>query len=161
MQKSLQLIFVIVLGLCLVSCGQPEEIPANTIEPSKTPRPSETPSPFETPTHIPEPTVTPIAITSVEDLVGSWSRGELRQLFLEDGTFVSSEKGAWQCRGHFWFEGDQLYIEDLTPHCSIREVGIYEVMGVPQEYLKISCISDYSSSRKAHIRGGWQWANPP
>ena len=81
-------------------------------------------------------------------------------MFREDGMFVSSEKGAWQCRGRFWFEGNQLYIEDLTSHCSTREVGIYEVEGVPQDYLKIRCISDYSSSRKAHIKGSWEWVPP-
>jgi hypothetical protein len=76
---------------------------------------------------------------------------------MEDGMFLSRETGGYLCKGHFWFEGSQLHIEDYTSYCSTDEVGIYEVQGVPQEYLIISPVSDYSDSRKAHFRGTWQW----
>ena len=122
MHRSLQLALFIILGLCLVSCGESVELPTATIESSNTPTPSETPSPTETTTPIPEPTLPPLVITSSEDLVGVWERKGLGQRFNDDGIFVSYETGIWSCRGRFWFEGDQLYIEDLTPFCSIDEV---------------------------------------
>jgi hypothetical protein len=103
----------------------------------------------------------PVALTTVEDLVGMWQRGDLRQTFLEDGTFISREAVGYICRGQFWFEGNQLHIEDTTSSCSPDEVGIYEVRGVPQDYLIITLVSDYSSSRGAHFRGTWEWVASP
>jgi hypothetical protein len=155
---------LILFMLLITACGTSEPVPTPN-PPTTTPVlptatqivPTVTPTP-NPPTETPLP---PVAITSIEDLVGIWGRGDLRQLFRDDGVFISSEIGAWSCRGQFWFEGNQLHIRDTTEYCSTREVGIYEVQGVPQDYLTITPVSDYSSSRKSHFRGTWHWVGSP
>jgi hypothetical protein len=163
MKKRLGILLT--LSLLIIACSsvdtgvvqatepiQDEEPTAeSTAAPTLSPAPTSTPIP-PTATRLP-----PVALTSVEDLVGEWQRGERGQKFMEDGFFLSNESGNWTCRGQFWFEGNQLHIRDLTPFCSVDEVGIYEVQGVPQDYLIIKPVSDYSSSRSAHFRGMWQW----
>jgi hypothetical protein len=94
-------------------------------------------------------------------LIGTWKIGERRQRFREDGVFVSIEVGGWICKGQYWFEGNLLHIKDISENCSTREVGIYEVQGIPQDYLIIKPVSDYSMSRSAHFIGTWEWHASP
>jgi len=153
---------IILVSILLTGCGTSQSLPTpnpptNTpLLPTATPLlPTSTPNP---PTATPLP---PVALTTIEDLVGFWERGDRGQIFMEEGLFLRIEAGGYRCRGWFWFEGNQLHIEDYVHYCSTDEVGIYEVQGVPQDYLIIKSISDYSGSRKAHLRGRWQWIGSP
>jgi hypothetical protein len=109
--------------------------------------------------------VPPVALTTVEDLVSVWQRGDRRQTFRELrelGTYLSYIPGELNCPGRFWFEGNQLHIEDTSDYCCpAGQIGIYEVQGVPQDYLIITLVSDQCDPRKRFFRGTWEWVASP
>ena len=146
--------------LLLAACGTSQ--PASTPDPPTPISPTNTPLP-PTPTPVP-PTATPLppaALITVEDLVGVWKNGDRLQTFVEDGTYGSSVPGQWGCRGQFWFEGGQLHVEDVSANCSPDQIGIYEVQGIPQDYLVITLVSDEVGARKQFFRGTWEWVASP
>lgn len=69
---------------------------------------------------------------------------------MEDGRYLSGVPGKWSCPERFWFEGDQLYVKDLAVYCCPRaQFGIYDVQGVPQDYLNITVVSDECGARES------------
>jgi hypothetical protein len=180
---SLKKLYPRMIGLTLVmlllaACGTsqaastPDPPTPTPIPPTIAPLPP-TPTPLPpTPTPIPptatpspppsETPVPPVALTTVEDLVGTWQRGDRRYTFGEHGRCVGG--AVWYlCGGRFWFEGNQLHIEDSSVNCSCSpgQIGIYEVRGVPQDYLIITLVSDQCNARKTFLRGTWErFASP-
>jgi hypothetical protein len=139
----------------------PPETPA-----PPTPTPTPTPPP-PTSTPLPPtaaPTAPPVALTTVQDLVGVWERGQRQLTLREAGTYRAIVVGELSCPGRFWFEGNQLHIEDTSDDCCpAGQIGIYEVQGVPQEYLIITLISDSCQygGRDKVFRGQWEWVSSP
>jgi hypothetical protein len=70
-----------------------------------------------------------------------------------------SEKGRYRggtigypgyCSGEAWFDGGQLYLRDFeeTLCCPPDEVGIWEVQGVPGEFLSLSIVDEPCGTRR-------------
>ncbi len=126
-------------------------LPPTLIPPTVTP----SPPPSETP-------VPPVALTTAEDLVSVWRREDRLQIFTERGTYLSFFPGNWSCPGRFWFEGNQLHAEDTSDNCCpAGQIGIYEVLGVPQDYFEFTRVSDQCEGRKGFFRGTWEWVTLP
>jgi hypothetical protein len=163
-RKYVPIVYIMLVGLVLGACvAYPDNPVPATNTPTSAP-PTETPTPEPpTPTPLPPtavPTVAPVALTTIEDIVGRWEDEDAWILLNEDGRFVSGAPG-WQCVMQSWFDGGQLYIEHLSGICcSIGEIGTYEVRGVPGEYLIFTLIEDQCVMRP-QMRGTWESATSP
>ena len=123
--------------------------------------------------------------TSVDDVVGVWrgtpplSWGRRDELYIEfktDGTFrISTAADTLEDQpdgeGEFWFEGTQFHWKDITGavygislnryswrECAISNpTAIYEVMLLPNGYLKFARIQDKCSWRTQILTEmGWE-----
>ena len=78
-------------------------------------------------------------------------------MFSESGRYrVSPIVTALIATGEAWFDGGQLYLRDLNeincPCSSPDEVGIWEVQGVPGEYLSLTVIDEPCRMRRVYER---------
>ena len=157
MRSTSMVIFIIFVSIFLAGCGSPVEEPAPTAVPTDTPVPTQPPPPADTPTPMPEPTSTPIPITTYEDLAGQWTRMkqgyEWRLNIKEDGTASD-----WvQVRSWFAINlrlEDGLFYVNYESDSVCTDIGIYEVSGVPSEYLIFSVVEDACSVARG-LRGNW------
>jgi len=151
---------IILISILLAGCGSPVEEPAPTAVPTDTPVPTQPPPPTDTPTPIPDPTSTPMAITSFEALAGKWTRiakgSELRLRIDENGTASIWGPVQGTARIGLRFEGGLLYHNYFSElGCTGSPIGIYEVSGVPGEYLSIKVVDDLCHQVR-NFKGLWK-----
>jgi hypothetical protein len=73
-------------------------------------------------------------------------------MFSESGRYrVSPIVTALIATGEAWFDGGQLYLRELTDimGCPPDQVGIWEVQGVPGEYLSLTVIDEPCNIRRS------------
>jgi len=120
--------------------------------------PTQTLVPTDTP--IPVPTTKPISIATFEDMEGVWSRtyrgAEFHFTINKDGGVTHVEVYFPQDVRipDIWFEDGLLYVRETTSTCSLDQVGIYEITGVPGEYLIFTHIDDPCGAYR-NFRGKW------
>ncbi len=155
---------IILVSILLTGCGSPVEEPTPTAVPTDTLVPTQPPPPPDTPTPMPEPTTAPIAITTFEDMEGIWlktSRGfDLTLEIFKNG--VVNHKTA-DCGGcsklpDTWFEDGFLYIQETSWGCSQDQIGVFEVTGVPGEYLVFTLVDDPCGVDR-EFKGKWTEAS--
>ena len=122
--------------------------------------PTQIPVPTDTSTPMPEPTTTPISIATFEDMEGVWSRtyrgAEFHFTIYKDGGVTHVEVYFPQDVRipDIWFEDGLLYVREITSACSRDQVGIYEITGVPGEYLIFTPVDDPCGVYR-NFRGKW------
>ena len=127
--------------------------------------PTQTPLPTDTPTPVPDPTTTPIAIAALEDMEGIWSRtyrgAEFKLTINKQGRVTHVEVYFPQVVRipDIWFEDGLLYIQETTSTCSRDQLGIYEVTGVPGEYLIFTPVDDPCGVYR-NVIGKWTVFSP-
>lgn len=131
---------------------------------SETQQPSSpTPVP-STPTPIPPtPISPPIAITTLEDLLGEDMAGEWFRLivgskprleFHEDGRIYWTERAVAPLPQDIWFEDGLLHVREDSFWCSDDQIGIYEVHGVPGDYIVLTIVEEPCFQRR--FQGKWK-----
>ncbi len=154
------LVSVILISFYIVSCGASvEEIPPTTI-PTNTNVPTQPPPPSETPPELPEPTSTPMAMTTLVDINGFWQTTQKGI----DWRFDIAENGearGWNSSDPTWlainltFENGLMYHEYVVSwHACADVIGIYEVSGVPGEYLVFTKVDDECGVERG-LQGKW------
>jgi len=159
---------IILISILLAGCGSPVEEQAPTAVPTYTPVPTQPPPPTDTPTPIPEPTSTPMAITTFDGIVGKWTRiaggwttagpdVEWRLRIDENGEASVWAEDGGTARFSLRFEDGLLYHTILSEWGCKDLTGIYEVTGVPGEYLSFKVVDD-GCAHSRHFRGMWKAA---
>jgi hypothetical protein len=159
MRLTLIISGILIIGVCLASCGTSAEVPTPTAVPPVAQEPTETQIPADTPTPIPEPTIAPIVITSVEDMIGKW----YKTVQGEETYFMVFDDGKAKIRNDWtdiWFEDNLLHIQDSGQFldCPPEIIGTYEVTSVPGDYIKFTVIEDECVTDR-YLRGNWS-VNP-
>ena len=158
---------IILLSMLITGCASSADDQVVTPEPpapTDIPIPTEVPIPTDTPTPLPEPTTAPIAITTFEDMEGTW----LRTIQGRDLTLEIFKNGMVQGTAAYndvvrmpdtWFEDGVFYIQDNDDiHCSDDQIGVFEVTGVPGEYLVFTRVNDPCGVDRM-FKGKWKEAS--
>ncbi|NIM96116.1 MAG: hypothetical protein GTO18_20645 [Anaerolineales bacterium] len=146
---------IILISILLAGCGTPVEEPTPTALPTDTSEPT------------PEPTTAPIVITTFEDMEGTWFR---RDGWLGVDLMLEIFKNGKVSHGiadrpepripDTWFEDGLLYIQEtIDDSCSQDQIGVYEVTGVPGEYLVFKLVDDPCDVDR-FFEGKWKKTRP-
>ncbi len=157
------LLIAIVISTMLVGCapGSPPEeaMTDDLVEATKPPQATDTSVPTQVPSSpTTEPTSEPVAITSFEDLAGTW----LRTLRGFDYKFEVDKQGGATMTVMFItpltlsFENGQLHMINSIefPECPVNTLGIYEVRGVPGKYMIFDLVEDPCQGSRG-LKGKW------
>lgn len=80
-----------------------------------------------------------MVIIDLNDLVGRWENRNLEIKIYDSGTAVEGSEWYFE----FVFEDSLLHVaEEPWEECEDRQVGIYEISGVPGEFLIFTKIDD-------------------
>lgn len=160
---------VIVLTGLTACVAETQQLPSPTpvpktltpIPPTSTPEPPiVTPSPSTAePTTPPtaEPTSPPIAITTLEDMSGDWIRKRPGKSDVDMGIYAQGLVVIGFIVNDAWIEDGLIYLREGEDEdfCSLDEIGIYEVQGVPGEYLIVTVVEDPCTVNQREFAGMW------
>jgi hypothetical protein len=170
--RIMAVILVLIVSGIIAGCGlSPDEqaststaLTAEAVAAASSPTPI--PAPTDTPTPTPEPTSTPISITTFEDMEGVWSRtyrgAEFHLTLHRDGGITHVEVYFPQDVRvpEIWFEDGLFHMRETTSSCTRDQLGIYEITGVPGEYLIFTTVDDPCEVYR-NFRGKWTAVTTP
>jgi hypothetical protein len=145
---------LLVVILC-VGCATAVEQPSPTLDPTNTAEPPQLPPPTTTEQSMPEATSTAMPINNLEDLAGVWYRYSAGfDLYLridEEGKATSTNMTGFAT---LEFIDGQLYWKSAVDYhdCPADIVRIYEVKGVPGEYIRIKRVEEPCDT---YLPGKW------
>jgi hypothetical protein len=170
-KRKVVVIPVLLFGAFITGCSPSSDEQTTTSDtltasvPTNTPTLTQISPPIDTATLTTEPTATLVSITTFEEMEGIWSRtyrgAEFKLTINKDGGVTHIEVYFPQDVRipEIWFGDGFLYIRETTSTCSRDQLGIYEVTGVPEEYLIFTPVNDLCEVYR-NFRGKWTEFSP-